>query len=72
MLYAMKQINKVNETPQTGLTYEKLKTYKGFEDITEAQAEKEIDNIKRLAKVLYYLYLNEQQTENNTNEIDEP
>ena len=67
----MKHNNGVNETPQTDLTYEKLKTYKGFEDITEAQAEKEIDNIKRLAKVLYYLYLNEQQTKNDNNEIEE-
>ncbi len=66
----MKQINGINNSSQNELTYEQLKKYKGFEDITETQAEKEIENIKRLAKILYYLYINEQQT--NNNEIDEP
>jgi hypothetical protein len=65
----MKQINGINNSSQNELTYEQLKKYKGFEDITETQAEKEIENIKRLAKILYYLYINEQQT--NNNEIDE-
>lgn len=58
----MKQHDRVNITPQTELTYEKLKTYKGFENVTEAQVEKEIDTINRLVKVLYYLYVYEQQT----------
>ncbi len=66
----MKQINGINNSSQNELTYEQLKKYKGFEDLTETQAEKEIENIKRLAKILYYLYINEQQT--NNNEIDEP
>ncbi len=66
----MKQINGINNSSQNELTYEQLKKYKGFEDITETQAEKEIETIKRLAKILYYLYINEQQT--NNNEIDEP
>lgn len=66
----MKQINGINNSSHNELTYEQLKKYKGFEDITETQAEKEIENIKRLAKILYYLYINEQQT--NNNEIDEP
>ena len=66
----MKQNNGINNSSQNELTYEQLKKYKGFEDITEPQAEKEIENRKRLAKILYYLYINEQQT--NNNEIDEP
>lgn len=67
----MKQINGINNSSQNELTYEQLKKYKGFEDLTETQAEREIENIKRLAKILYYLYINEQQT-NDNNEIDEP
>lgn len=55
---------------QEELTYEQLKKYKGFENITEAQAEREIENIKRLTKVLYYLYVYEQQM--NNNETNEP
>ena len=58
----MKQHERVNETPQTELTYEKLRKHKGFENVTEAQAEKEIETINRLIKVLYYLYVYEEQT----------
>lgn len=51
---------------RTELTYEKLKTYKGFENSTEAEAEKQIDAIKRLAKVLLYMYIDEEQKNNNS------
>jgi ERCC4-type nuclease len=52
---------------KTELTYEKLKTYKGFENITEAEAVKEIEIIKKLAKILYYMYLKDQKNSNNKN-----
>lgn len=57
----MKLANSGKATQRGNLTYEKLKTYKGFENITEAEAEKEIENIRRLAKVLHYLALYDQQ-----------
>lgn len=68
----MKQSNQVNDPLPTELTYEQLKKYKGFENVTEAQAEKEIENIKRLTKVLYYLYVYEQQMNSKDNETTEP
>src|ERR1700740_1854790 len=49
---------------QTELTFETLKQYKGFENVREAEASKQIETIKRLAKVLYYLHINEQNTNN--------
>jgi len=56
----MKVIKGVNDL-NTELTYETLKKYKGFENITEEQAVKEIEVIKRLAKILHCLYVSEQQ-----------
>jgi ribosomal protein S21 len=55
-------MNKKNR--QTELTYETLKQYKGFEKTSEVEASKQIETIKRLAKILFYLHLNEQQTIN--------
>ncbi len=52
------------------LTYEKLKTYKGFENSTEVEAEKQIEAIKRLAKILFYMYIEDEQ-KNNNNQKDE-
>ncbi|MDP1746654.1 MAG: hypothetical protein Q8L90_13845 [Bacteroidota bacterium] len=46
---------------KTDLTYEKLKQYKGFENSTEEEAIKQIEIIKKLAKILYYMYMDEQQ-----------
>jgi hypothetical protein len=58
---------------QVDLTPEKLRTFKGFENITDSEAEKEIEVIKRLAKILHRLYMNEQnktdQYENNTEQF---
>ena len=45
----------------TELTFEKLKTYSGFENVTEEEAVKEIQIIKKLAKILYYMYLKDQK-----------
>ena len=53
---------------RTDLTYEKLKKYKGFENSTEEEAIKEIEIIKKLAKILLYMYKNEQKNSNNKNE----
>jgi len=58
---AMKPNNLVNENPRSELTIEKLRTYKGFETITDAEAEIHIIAIKKLARVLYGVYLNEQK-----------
>jgi hypothetical protein len=60
----MKAFGKVDSE----LTYEKLKTYEGFENVSEAESEKIIEGIKRMAKILYLLYENEQQNKMNENE----
>ena len=54
--------------PQSELSFEKLKTYKGFENSTEEEAQKQIEIIKKLAKILYCMYMDEQQKNNNQNE----
>lgn len=56
----MKAEGKVNEPPEMALTYEKLKTYRGFENLKEEEAEVHIDSIKKLARILYYMYLNDE------------
>lgn len=61
----MKNDNKVKKD----LTYEKLKQYKGFENSTEAEAMQQIEIIKRLAKILYYMYMNEQKINNSKSEL---
>lgn len=61
----MKNDNKV----KTDLTHEKLKQYKGFENSTEEEATKQIEIIKKLAKILYYMYLNEQKLNNSKSEL---
>lgn len=61
----MKNSDEVNKTE---LTYEKLKKYKGFENSTEEEAIKQIEIIKKLTKILYCMYMNEQQMNNNQSE----
>ncbi|MBA3681745.1 MAG: hypothetical protein H0W73_11380 [Bacteroidetes bacterium] len=66
----MKPIKQGKNSQENELTPETLKQYEGFENITEAQATKQIDTIKRLAKILYYSYMYElekQKAENNFN-----
>lgn len=53
--------NSVKQNSNSELTIEKLRTYKGFENITETEAEIHIIAIKKLARVLYGVYLNEQK-----------
>lgn len=48
--------SKKSKKQNTELTFEKLKTYPGFENITEAESVKQIDSIKRFAKLLYSMY----------------
>ncbi|MGZ4100237.1 MAG: hypothetical protein ACXVNM_15225 [Bacteroidia bacterium] len=64
MNVAMKASKEVSE-PKSALTYEKLKTYKGFENISEAESEEMITGIRKLAKILFYLYQHEQQQKQN-------
>lgn len=63
----MKRNDKVNN-PQSELTYEKLKTYDGFENVTEEEAQVQIEIIRKLARILHYMYMNEQQMNNDKNE----
>ncbi|HWY09919.1 MAG TPA: hypothetical protein VN026_01275 [Bacteroidia bacterium] len=51
---------KVKKCQQTELTFEKLKTYKGFENMSEEESTKQIEAIKKMAKVMFHLYENEQ------------
>ncbi len=67
---AMKNNDRVN-LPQSELTYEDLKKYEGFENSTEEEAQKQIDIIKKLAKIMYYMYMNEKQINTNQNEIED-
>ena len=55
-----KKIKEVNLIPQTELNYENLRTYTGFETITEEEAAIQIAEIKKMAKILFYLHVNEQ------------
>lgn len=66
MLCTMKT-SKGNTNSYSELNFETLKTFKGFENITEQQAQKEIEVIKRLAKILHHLITNE----NNSNEQEQ-
>lgn len=43
------------------LTKEELQNMKGFENLTENEAEKELETINRIVKILYYLYMNDQE-----------
>lgn len=40
---------------------EKLRSYKGFENCTDEEAEKQIHTIKKFAKVLYHLHREEER-----------
>ncbi len=53
---AMKPKKSVNQKSNSELTIEKLRTYKGFENFTEEQAQNFITNIKRLTKLLFGMY----------------
>ncbi len=55
----MKAKKSVNQNSNSELTIEKLRTYKGFENFTEEQAQIAILNIKRLAKLLFGMYSND-------------
>ncbi|HWY09920.1 MAG TPA: hypothetical protein VN026_01280 [Bacteroidia bacterium] len=55
-----KEIGQINQTKETNeLTTEKLKTYKGFEDLNEEKAKESIKAIRSLARILFSAYTNE-------------
>ncbi|MDP1801449.1 MAG: hypothetical protein Q8L81_08860 [Bacteroidota bacterium] len=54
----MKPKKSVNQKSNSELTIEKLRTFKGFENFTDEQAEKIIANIKRLSNLLFGMYSN--------------
>lgn len=58
----MKAKNLVNQFSNSELTVEKLRTQKGFENFTDEEAEKIIANIKRLSKLLFGMYANNNQS----------
>lgn len=52
--FGVSEINNENN-----LTPEKLRTYKGFENLSDEEVEKNIELIKVFADILYRLYCNE-------------
>ena len=60
--------DKEESNPQSELSFEKLRTYKGFENVTEEEAQIQIEIIRKLARILHYMYMNEQQMNNDKNE----
>ena len=59
----MKPKNLVNENLKSELTTTKLRSYTGFENFTDEQAEIAIQNIKRMAKILFSIYQNDSPPE---------
>jgi hypothetical protein len=59
----MKPKNLVNEHSKSELTTTKLRSYTGFENFTEEQALLAIQNIKRMAKILFSFYQNDNSPE---------
>lgn len=59
--------NNEESNPQSELSFEKLRTYEGFENVTEEEAQIQIEIIKKLARILHYMYMNEQQMNNDIN-----
>ena len=60
----MKTIDQVNSQKVPEVTYAELKTFKGFENLTEAEAEKELIVINKIARIMYFLYVNEHEPNN--------
>lgn len=56
------RIKQIKKPRQSKLTFVTLKQYKGFENVNEEDAKKDIEFIQRMAKVLYYLNIDEQKT----------
>lgn len=48
--------NETNEPSESWLTIERLRTYKGFENISDEQAEEEIKVLKTFILILYKMY----------------
>lgn len=59
----MKPKKLVDNNPRSELTTAKLRSYTGFENFTEEQALIAIQNIKRLAKILFSFYQNDNPPE---------
>ena len=56
------------EQAKEELTIEKLRAYDGFENSTEAEAIQQIEIVKKLAKILHCMFMNEQQMNNTQSE----
>ncbi len=53
-------LNFLNSVDKNELTIEKLRTYSGFEDVSEDEAKEHIKLIKTFARVLFDVYKNDQ------------
>lgn len=62
----MKPNHSVNQNSNSELTTEKLRTYKGFENVTDEEAIIHIIAIKKLARVLFGIYLNTKDKNSDT------
>ena len=59
----MKSKKSLGQNSNSELTAEKLRTYKGFENFTDEEAQIAILNIKRLAKILFGMYIRDNLSE---------
>lgn len=50
--------------PCPGLTIEKLREFKGFESVSDDEAERIIYSVKELSIILYHHYLNKKGNKN--------
>lgn len=60
----MKPQKLVTKNSVSELTIEKLRNYKGFESISDEEALIHIENIKRFAKILFNMFLNDNNLQN--------
>lgn len=60
----MVQKKQVYENSERELTTDKLLTYPGFEHFTEEDAQVAIQNIKKLAKILFSIYEHDTNSQN--------
>lgn len=54
----------VNTSQKGELTPEKLRSYTGFEDFSDEQAKEAIQNIKKMAQILFLIYQDNSPSEN--------
>jgi hypothetical protein len=58
-------VSSENQNGRTNLTPEKLRTYKGFENISDDEALIQIEIIKKLARILKGIYIKQNGMNNS-------